>query len=183
MLAIGLAPDWLTCAVASAQGSGGGATSPRGSSSGRGIPAHYFAAVAGRPRAVLLQLPGVGLPQAVILDAALSQATDAKAQKDAMRDLLRTANEAIHAQDQSPSSSLASGGAQNGSSTPAAGGVPPAESAMRVRPPAILDLPLHMRAGNAAGGGPLGGGAVDGLAGTGDDEVRAGLAFLLDGAE
>jgi exportin-5 len=173
LLAIGLAPDRLTYAVASAQGaanaaaSGAGVTSPRGAS---GIPAHHFAAVAGRPRAVLLNLPGVGPPQVAALDAALSQATDAKAQKDAMRDLLRAASEAIHAS------------AADSSSTAAAGSVPPAESALRVRPPAILDLPRQMWAGNAAGG-PLGGAAAGSAAGGGGEEALAGLAFLFDGTE
>ena len=178
LLAIGLAPDRLTYAVASAQGGGGGATSPRGSGGGSGIPAHHFTAVVGRPRAVLLQLPGVGPPQVATLDAALSQATDAKAQKDAMRDVLRAASEAIHAQDPAASSL-----AQNGGSTLAAGSVPPAESALRVRPPAILDLPRQMWSGNGAGGGPLGGGAVGGSTGTGGEEALAGLAFLFDGAD
>jgi exportin-5 len=185
LLAVGLAPDKLTFAVASAQGAanaaahgahgahghGGGSASPVGGLAG-GIPAHHFAAVAGRPRAVLLRLPGVGPAQVAALDAALSTATDAKAQKDALRDLLRAASDAMHAQ-----ATTAQGGVMAGGVAGGGGALPAAESALRVRPPAILDLPQQMLVGAAGGGRRAAALAVGG------DEALAGLAFLFDAAE
>jgi hypothetical protein len=106
------------------------------------------------------------------LDAALSTATDAKAQKDALRDLLRAASDAMHAQ-----ATTAQGGVMAGGVAGGGGALPAAESALRVRPPAILDLPQQMLAGAAGGGRRAAALAVGG------DEALAGLAFLFDAAE
>jgi hypothetical protein len=148
LFAIGMRADKLTYAVASA----GSASNPSG-----GIPAQSFSLVAGRPRAVLLGLGGISEGDVAVLEQALSNATDAKTQKEAVRELIRLAADHYAA-----ASSLSSVGSTG-------------ESALRTPLPAILDLPRQLSNEHqpqfTSGGGSGGGG--------GGDEGLSGLEYLF----
>jgi hypothetical protein len=91
---------------------------------GASLGGHALAAVAARPRAILLSVGGVTPHAVALLEHTLARVTDSKSQKDAFREVLRGAQEWLEAM-----------GAAGGGGLPAQAG------------PAILDLPRMFAVG------------------------------------
>mmetsp|Transcript_20758 Transcript_20758/g.26993 ORF Transcript_20758/g.26993 Transcript_20758/m.26993 type:complete len:1442 (+) Transcript_20758:118-4443(+) len=146
------------------------------------IPSKFFNIVQSYPREVLLESGGVSIEDMYELDTCLGQATDSKAQKDAMREILRLRHEnsattGAHGGSggHPSSSSLSSSSVGNAIIRDGVAGNNDfvATSSIKCRPPAILDLPryFNQNTSNVAVAG--GGGVVN------TEEALSGLSFLF----
>jgi uncharacterized membrane protein YgcG len=184
LLGIGIAADKLTFAVASTRGqqltqpprgaSVGGGGGGGGSSGGGGsvstyrglsdIPSKYFRQVAGYPRNILLESGGVSMNDINELDNMLGQSTDTKAQKEAMREILRLRHENSSSVGNAVIRDVIAGKNEFSSS-----------SSIQCRPPAVMELPRYYSAATQQQqqhSGVLGGAGAE-------DDALSGLSFLF----